>query len=367
MGASPWRWLDSTPPTIGGTFSPLTLATGAGGIVALPSYIAQAVTSDNVGVTSVIQSPAAGSARSAGTTHVTLTAHDAVGNLASTSFDVIVNDGTPPVITCSTNLLVTAAPGANSAVVSYRVTATDNGTMASTNCTPASGSTFPIGTTTVNCTAVDAAGNSNSCSFTVTVQEPTTPADLVALKLSFDGAPVALSPVFSSGVISYTAGVANNYRHAVVTPTSSESGAVIQVRIGGDAFTTVNSGSDSSPLPLYVGTNSIDVKVTAPDGVTIKTYTIVLTRGLGGASLVYFDTFIDGSRTNTATTVGLPQRSLVYWTRGATVTVTNDPEEPTYLGTEALLVTPSTTFGRIFSEFDEVTLAEAGDSILLGA
>ncbi|MDB6056632.1 MAG: hypothetical protein JWO95_476, partial [Verrucomicrobiales bacterium] len=37
------------------------------------------------------------------------------------------------------------------------------------DCTPASGSTFPIGTTTVTCTASDDCGLSNTCSFTVTV------------------------------------------------------------------------------------------------------------------------------------------------------------------------------------------------------
>ena len=97
---------DGTPPTIAGTFAPLTLATGAGGTVALPSYVSQAVTSDNVGVTSVVQSPVAGSARSAGTTHVTLTASDAAGNSASTSFDVAVADGTPPVVAAHANVTV---------------------------------------------------------------------------------------------------------------------------------------------------------------------------------------------------------------------------------------------------------------------
>ena len=37
------------------------------------------------------------------------------------------------------------------------------------SCTPASGSTFALGTTTVNCTASDAAGNTGTASFNVTV------------------------------------------------------------------------------------------------------------------------------------------------------------------------------------------------------
>jgi hypothetical protein len=36
-------------------------------------------------------------------------------------------------------------------------------------CAPPSGSNFPVGTTPVTCTVTDGAGNSRSCSFTVTV------------------------------------------------------------------------------------------------------------------------------------------------------------------------------------------------------
>lgn len=84
---------DTTSPTIAapaGGFAPLTLTVGTSGTVPLPGYISQAVTSDNVGVTSVMQSPAAGTSVSAGSTSVTLTASDAAGNTASTSFNVTV-------------------------------------------------------------------------------------------------------------------------------------------------------------------------------------------------------------------------------------------------------------------------------------
>jgi hypothetical protein len=42
-------------------------------------------------------------------------------------------------------------------------------------CTPASGSTFPIGVTTVTCTAADAAGNTATKSFTVTIADDPAP------------------------------------------------------------------------------------------------------------------------------------------------------------------------------------------------
>jgi hypothetical protein len=57
-------------------------------------------------------------------------------------------------------------------VVTYSVSATDPDDEASTlkvSCTPSSGSTFPIGETTVECMASDPAGNTSHASFKVTV------------------------------------------------------------------------------------------------------------------------------------------------------------------------------------------------------
>jgi hypothetical protein len=60
--------------------------------------------------------------------------------------------------------------------VTYTATATDNidGPIA-IDCTPASGSTFKIGTTPVNCTATDKAGNEAEGSFNVIVQDTIKP------------------------------------------------------------------------------------------------------------------------------------------------------------------------------------------------
>jgi hypothetical protein len=48
-------------------------------------------------------------------------------------------------------------------------TATDNCPNVSTTCVPPSGSLFPLGTTTVTCTATDTSNNTRNCTFTVTV------------------------------------------------------------------------------------------------------------------------------------------------------------------------------------------------------
>jgi hypothetical protein len=76
------------------------------------------------------------------------------------------NDVTPPVISgCPANISLTA-PG----VATWTApTATDNCAVTSLIPTIASGSSFPVGITTVTYTAKDAANNMVTCSFTVTV------------------------------------------------------------------------------------------------------------------------------------------------------------------------------------------------------
>ena len=48
-------------------------------------------------------------------------------------------------------------------------TASDNCAVTSVSCSPPSGSDFPVGETTVTCTATDSSGNQNYCTFTVTL------------------------------------------------------------------------------------------------------------------------------------------------------------------------------------------------------
>jgi hypothetical protein len=86
-----------------------------------------------------------------------------------------------------------------------------------------------------------------------------------------------LAPAFNPAITNYTAIVPYNTNSVTVTPTSADANATIQVRVNGGAFSNVLSGTASPPLPLNVGTNFIDVKVTAQDLTTIKTYTVAIT------------------------------------------------------------------------------------------
>lgn len=104
---------------------------------------------------------------------------DAAGNYTLCTVTVFVNDGEAPVITCPLN--ITEFTGASSSICGKIVTwapatAIDNcGNTITVTCVPASGSTFPVGTTTVTCSGSDGSSNTGTCTFTVTVVDNTPP------------------------------------------------------------------------------------------------------------------------------------------------------------------------------------------------
>jgi hypothetical protein len=98
---------------------------------------------------------------------------DGHGNTLTKTQTVIVTDSTPPVISCPADVAVTTGLGNNSAAVTYSAPITiDNCGVPIVSCSQASGSAFPVGSTTVTCTAIDSSNNAASCSFLVTVLTP---------------------------------------------------------------------------------------------------------------------------------------------------------------------------------------------------
>ncbi|UJH91193.1 HYR domain-containing protein [Antarcticibacterium sp. 1MA-6-2] len=121
-----------------------------------------------------------GSQFSVGTHVIEFTATDTSGNKNTCSFTIKIDpaeeepDTEDPVLTCPSNITRNVDPGTCGAVVTYTTpTATDNSGNASVTLKEGivSGGTFPVGTTTVTYEAVDAAGNRDECSFTVTVKD----------------------------------------------------------------------------------------------------------------------------------------------------------------------------------------------------
>jgi len=106
----------------------------------------------------------------AGTTTVTCVATDLGGATASCTFTVTVKNVQGITLICPANVVVNAPPGQCAPIVTYQTPlVVDTCPGASVTCTPPSGSSFPVGVTTVMCSAVDLSGATATCSFTVTV------------------------------------------------------------------------------------------------------------------------------------------------------------------------------------------------------
>jgi hypothetical protein len=155
--------VDTTTPTVTAPAPVVAEATGpAGAIVNYPA----ASFSDIVGVTSSGCTPVSGSTFALGTTTVTCSAIDGSANTASKTFTVTVRDTAPPTLSVPANI-VTSTSGTTQAV-SYVLSCTSS-SPGVTSSDLTKGGTFPVGISTVACTATDAAANVTAKSFTVTV------------------------------------------------------------------------------------------------------------------------------------------------------------------------------------------------------
>ena len=135
-----------------------------------------------------------------GTTPVSCSAIDAAGNSVTGTFDVTVEfvDDAPPTLGLPTGITAEAT-GADGAPVTWTATATDavDGALTPT-CSPVPG-TFPLGSTTVSCSATDTAGNTATGSFDVGVVDTTTPT------LALPGDITAAAPDESGAQVTWSA------------------------------------------------------------------------------------------------------------------------------------------------------------------
>ena len=182
-----------------------------------------------------------------GTTTVDVTAQNS-GGTATCSFTVTVNDTEAPTIVCPANISVGTSPGQCSAVVNFTVNVIDNCPGATVMVTPASGSVFPVGTTTVNATATDASGNTAMCSFTVTV---TNPAPVVSITGPASGSVFAVGAAVNfSGTFTDNAGDV----HTAQWTFTSGSQTLTQAGVVDEGAGTVTATSTFNSAGVYLVT-----------------------------------------------------------------------------------------------------------------
>ncbi|MFQ5445971.1 MAG: HYR domain-containing protein, partial [Saprospiraceae bacterium] len=291
----------------------ITSSTDPGACDAVVDYTAPAGTDNCNGVTTArTDGLASGSAFPKGTTTVSYTATDASSNQTSCSFTVTVTDDEDPVITCPSNITVNTDANSCDAVVSYSSPSfADNcsGTTTALTSGLGSGSTFPLGTSTENWTATDAAGNTAICSFTITVEDNEAPnvvgqnitvqldasgnasitpanvdggtSDNCSFTLTVDKSSFGAADLGSNTVTLTATDPAGNSSSTTVTvtvedlipPTAVSQNITVSLDANGNAVITpadVDGGSyDNTPFTLTLDITSFGCSNTGPNTVTL--------------------------------------------------------------------------------------------------
>ncbi|NND31121.1 MAG: HYR domain-containing protein [Saprospiraceae bacterium] len=190
-----------------------------------------------------------------GANMVMVSADDGNGGTCNQTINVNVVDQTDPVISCPSSVNRNNDPGQCSAVVNFIVSATDNCSVANISCTPSSGSVFPVGTTAVNCTVTDGSGNTDECSFNVTVLDTEDPQiDCSAINAnrttdpglcSFTMPGTGFNPTFSDNCLGTS--ISNDYNNL-----SSLAGATFPKGTTSVKWTATDAAGNSSQCTIEV-------------------------------------------------------------------------------------------------------------------
>lgn len=198
---------DVTNPTISGTPATINLNVTAGTCARIVSWTA-ATASDNCSGVVLTCSHVSGSSFPEGTTVVTYTATDASGNVTTSNFNINITDNILPTISgMPSNQTLTASAGTCGRVATWTTpTANDNCGILSFTPNFTSGSTFPVGVTTVTYTATDVNGNISTSNFTITVTDAQLPV--------ISGTPANINANTGAGtctaIVSWTAATASD-------------------------------------------------------------------------------------------------------------------------------------------------------------
>jgi len=153
--------------------------------------------------------------------------------------------------------------------------------------------------------------DSNAASITVVLSSDATLSALTASTGSF-------SPAFTPATSAYSATVANATAAITVTPASANAFATIQARVNGGTYGAVTSGGPSSSLSLNVGSNTIDVLVTAQNGTATGLYTITVVRSapnLAAGAIAFTGFNADGADDIAFVALAaIPASSAIYFT-----------------------------------------------------
>ncbi|MGE4620412.1 MAG: HYR domain-containing protein, partial [Planctomycetota bacterium] len=164
--------VDLSPPTIVGLPEAIVIPAADGSCEAVVTWDDPTI-EDDCGIGSITQTSFSGDTFSLGATEVSVVVTDVSGNVTGHTFDVTVIDDQFPVIDAGPiDIQLDNIPGECEAIATWdEPTASDNCSVLSFISTFSSGTSFPVGTTTVTYVAEDSSGNATNHSFNVVVND----------------------------------------------------------------------------------------------------------------------------------------------------------------------------------------------------
>lgn len=269
--------------------SNITVNNDAGNCTAVVNYTAPTDACATITQTAGLPS---GSAFPVGTTVNKFVATNSFGS-DSCTFTVTVVDNEKPTIMCPSNITVNNDSSMCDAVVNYTApVGTDNCSGVTTVMTSglASGSTFPVGTTTVVYTVTDAANNIDSCSFIVTVVDAeapiiTCPSNVQSCDSVINGLTPSASDNCSGVAITYTlsgatVGSGNNdasgmqfnvgvtsLTYIAADSSGNKDSCVMSITVNAPPLIVLNKFNQDS---ICLNSNSVNLPAVSPTGGTFS-------------------------------------------------------------------------------------------------
>lgn len=288
---------DTTLPTIS-CLDNIVVGNDAGVCGAIVDFDAP-VGEDNLpGATTMqIAGPESGDVFAIGETTVTFEVEDAAGNKAQCSFTVTVNDTEAPEVTCPPNISVTSLDGSPMMIEDIGMaSASDNcpGILEVTGEVKETGdpipTVFPVGTTIIRWSTVDAAGIPGFCDQSITVNfTPSTSKEITAFTLADQVGPTVISG--NSIALDMPAGsdVTNLVPASLVfsAGASIEPGTDVARNFSGAVEYTVTAQDDSEKVwtvDVTVLPDTTPPTITCPGNIVVDT-----DAGVCGAAVAFSD------------------------------------------------------------------------------
>jgi hypothetical protein len=277
---------------------------------------------------------------SIGSHTVTCTATNSRGVSASEQFTIQIVDRSGPLLSNPpSSTTVEATTRAGIAFTFAPPTATDqvDGVVPVT-CTPATGSMFPIGTTTVRCSAADSRGNTTETSFTVEVTPPpdTTPPVIVV-----PGSMVVNATSVLGSTVNYQATAIDDFDGPVAVSCTPPSGSMFAM-----GTTTVTCAASDATGNAASATFTTRVADLEPPTITVPADISVVATSIAGATASF--------ATSATDTIDGPVATTCSHASGSTFA----------LGTTTVTCTAQDVAGNIASRSFTVSVTVAGSFFL---